>query len=156
MTKASALAFHEGLTAELRGKKHGFNAPEIKTTCVHPTWAATPMIAPHRENIDRSGMAVIEPQVVADAVVKQVMSGRGRQILLAPGIEPIATVRAWPSWISGGLGMIAGKVDFLDCMGSNSMGLLTLMLAQKCWTVDSASHSRRKSFGIHSETAAGH
>ena len=120
MTKASALAFHEGLTAELRNKKQGFNAPEVKTTCVHPTWAATPMIAPHRETIDRSGMAVIEPEVVADAVVKQVMSGRGRQILLAPGIEPIATVRAWPSWVSGGLAMIAGKMLW-------TKGLLTLM-----------------------------
>ncbi len=40
------------------------------------------------------------------------MSGRGRQILLAPGVEPLATVRAWPSWLSGGLGMIAGKTLF--------------------------------------------
>jgi len=112
MTKASALAFHEGLSAELRSKKHGFNAPEIKLTCVHPTWAATPMIAPHRSQIDRSGMAVIEPQVVADAVVNQVMSGRGRQILLAAGAEPLATVRSWPSWLSGGLGAIAGKMPF--------------------------------------------
>ncbi len=71
MTKASALAFHEGLAAELRNKKNGFNAPEVKLTIVHPTWAATPMIAPHRSTIDRSGMAVIEPQIVADAVVKQ-------------------------------------------------------------------------------------
>jgi len=118
MTKASALAFHEGLSAELRSKKHGFNAPEIKLTCVHPTWAATPMIAPHRSQIDRSGMAVIEPQVVADAVVKQVMSGRGRQIILASGAEPLATVRAWPSWVSGGLGAVAGKsfLLLLDCL----------------------------------------
>jgi short-subunit dehydrogenase len=109
MTKASALAFHEGLSAELRSKAHGFNAPEIKLTCVHPTWAATPMIAPHRGQIDRSGMAVIKPEVVADAVVKQVLSGRGRQIILAPGAEPLTTVRAWPSWLSVGLGSLAGK-----------------------------------------------
>lgn len=115
MTKASALAFHEGLAAELRNKKTGFNAPEVKLTIVHPTWAATPMIAPHRSTIDRSGMAVIEPQIVADAVVKQVMSGRGRQILLAPGVEPLATVRSWPSWLSGGLGMIAGETLFFTC-----------------------------------------
>jgi len=110
MTKASALAFHEGLNAELRSKAHGYNAPEVKLTCVHPTWAATAMIAPHRNQIDRSGMAVIDPQLVADAVVKQVLSGRGRQIILAPGAEPLATVRAWPSWLSVGLGTIAGKI----------------------------------------------
>lgn len=111
MTKASALAFHEGLSAELRSKNHGFNAPEVKMTCVHPTWASTAMIAPHRSQIDRSGMAILEPQTVADAVVKQVLSGRGRQIVLAPGVELISTVRAWPSWLSGGLGMIGGELD---------------------------------------------
>jgi NAD(P)-dependent dehydrogenase (short-subunit alcohol dehydrogenase family) len=46
MTKAAALAFHEGLSAELRGKK--MNAPEIKLTCVHPTWSSTDMIADAR------------------------------------------------------------------------------------------------------------
>lgn len=109
MTKASALAFHEGLAAELRNKKEGYGAPEVKLTCVHPTWSSTPMIAPHRSDIDRSGMAVIEPQVIADAVVKQVMSGRGRQLLIAGGWEPIATIRSWPSWLSGGIAAIAGK-----------------------------------------------
>jgi hypothetical protein len=135
MTKASALAFHEGLSAELRSKTHGFNAPEIKLTCVHPTWAATPMIAPHRSTIDRSGMAVIEPQVVADAVIKQVLSGRGRQILLAPGVELIATVRAWPSWISGGLGAVAGKTYF--AISEFWRGdLLILACVQRCWNVN--------------------
>lgn len=113
MTKASALAFHEGLSAELRSKNHGFNAPEVKMTCVHPTWASTAMIAPHRAQIDRSGMAVIEPQTVADAVIKQVLSGRGRQIVLALGVELVSTVRAWPSWLSGGLGMIGGELDVI-------------------------------------------
>lgn len=106
MTKASALAFHEGLAAELRSK--ALNAPEIKLTCVHPTWASTAMIAPHRSKIDGSGMAVIEPRVVADAVVKQVLSGRGRQLILAPGISAVATIRSWPSWLSGGLNALSG------------------------------------------------
>ena len=55
---------------------------------------------------------------MADAVVKQVMSGRGRQIILASGAEPLATVRAWPSWVSGGLGAVAGKsfLLLLDCL----------------------------------------
>ena len=137
MTKASALAFHEGLSAELRSKAHGFNAPEIKLTCVHPTWAATAMIAPHRKTIDSSGMAVIEPEVVANAVVKQVLSGRGRQIILAPGAEPIATVRAWPSWISGGLGAVAGKISFYFLLlAFGKAHLLTLMCVQSRLQVD--------------------
>jgi len=106
MTKASALAFHEGLSAELRSEK--INAPEIKLTCVHPTWSSTAMIAPHREKIDGAGMAVIEPYVVADAVVKQVLSGRGRQLILAPGVEFLATMRSWPSWFTRGLNAVTG------------------------------------------------
>jgi all-trans-retinol dehydrogenase (NAD+) len=126
MTKASALAFHEGLSAELRSKNHGFNAPEVKLTCVHPIWAATAMIAPHRSQIDRSGMTVLDPQVVADAVVKQVLSGRGRQIVLAPGVELIATIRAWPSWLSGGLGAIAGELFLIWFLMVCRIGVLTL------------------------------
>ena len=106
MTKASALAFHEGLSAELRSES--INAPEIKLTCVHPTWSSTAMIAPHRAKIDGSGMAVIEPYVVADAVVKQVLTGRGRQLILAPGVEFLSTMRSWPSWFVRGLNAISG------------------------------------------------
>jgi len=106
MSKASALAFHEGLAAELRSKT--LNAPEIKLTCVHPTWASTAMIAPHRSKIDGSGMAVIEPHVVSDAVVKQILSGRGRQLILAPGVGFLSTMRSWPSWFTGGLRAISG------------------------------------------------
>jgi short-subunit dehydrogenase len=106
MTKAAALAFHEGLSSELRGEK--LNAPEIKLTCVHPTWSSTAMIAPHRADIDASGMTVIEPYVVADAVVKQVLSGRGRQLILAPGVEFLSTMRSWPSWFVRALNGITG------------------------------------------------
>jgi all-trans-retinol dehydrogenase (NAD+) len=106
MTKASALAFHQGLAAELRSES--INAPEIKLTCVHPTWASTAMIAPHRAKIDGSGMVVIEPHVVADAVVKQIISGRGDQLILAAGFGFLSTLRAWPSWLSGGIAALTG------------------------------------------------
>jgi short-subunit dehydrogenase len=106
MTKVSALAFHEGLAAELRGKQ--LNAPEIKLTCVHPTFASTDMIADVRAQIEASGMAVIEPHVVADAVVKQVLSGRGNQLLLAPGIEFLNTMRSWPTWLTVAVNVLTG------------------------------------------------
>jgi len=106
MTKAAALAFHEGLSAELRGKK--MNAPEIKMTCVHPTWSSTDMIADARADIEATGMTVIEPSVVADAVVKQVLSGRGQQLILAPGTEFLNTMRSWPSWVVRALNFATG------------------------------------------------
>lgn len=105
MTKSAALAFHEGLAAELRNKKRGNFAPEIKLTCVHPTWAATPLIAPYRNELERSGQNIIEPQIVADAVVEQVLSGRGKQIILGGGLDWIAGARGWPHWLTGVIGM---------------------------------------------------
>lgn len=104
MTKSSALVFHEGLASELRSKKSG--APEIKLTCVHPTWAATPLIAPYRDQIKKTGQTIIDPQTVADAVVKQVMSGRGKQIILGGGLGWLAGARGWPHWVTGAIGMV--------------------------------------------------
>ncbi|KAF2716479.1 NAD(P)-binding protein [Polychaeton citri CBS 116435] len=106
MTKSALLAFHEGLAAELRSNERGFAAPEIKLTCVYPTWAMTPMAEPFRAQVQASGMAFIEPQSVANAVVNQVLSGRGRQIILGGGVGWIASIRAWPSWLSGGLALV--------------------------------------------------
>lgn len=105
MTKSAAQAFHEGLAAELRNHERGLGVPEIKLTCVHPTWAATPMTEAFRDKLP----ALLEPQTVADAVVKQVLSGRGKQIILGGGVGWIAGIRAWPSWLSGGLTILGGR-----------------------------------------------
>jgi hypothetical protein len=43
---------------------------------------------------------VINPQLVADAVVKQVLSGKGRQIILGAEIGWLAGIRGWPHWLS--------------------------------------------------------
>jgi NAD(P)-dependent dehydrogenase (short-subunit alcohol dehydrogenase family) len=40
-TKAGTMAFHEGLTQEL---KHRYKCPEIKTTIVYPNWTTTAMV----------------------------------------------------------------------------------------------------------------
>ena len=66
-TKAAALAFHDGLAAELRSVH---KCPEIRTTSVHPGWADTPLIAENVEKI-RKRAHVMPPQEVSDAVVKQ-------------------------------------------------------------------------------------
>jgi all-trans-retinol dehydrogenase (NAD+) len=109
MTKAATLAFHEGLSSELRTGRYGSSVPEIKLTCVHPAWAATPMTAPYSSALGRSGLGVIEPQAVADAVVNQILSGRGKQILLSGGLGWIVSIRAWPSWLSGLLGLVESE-----------------------------------------------
>jgi short-subunit dehydrogenase len=99
-TKVAALSFHEGLQNEARVLH---NAPEIKFTCVHPFFAATPMVTPHLAELKKAGAAVLEPSTVTDAVVKQIMSGRGRQIILAGNARPVVHFRSLPHWITQGI-----------------------------------------------------
>jgi len=102
-TKVAALSLHEGLATELRSKEM-HNAPEIKLTCVHPTFAATAMTREHAETIRGNGMELIDPRLVSDAVVRQILRGKGGQIILngkAPDF--ISSMRGWPHWLSGSL-----------------------------------------------------
>jgi hypothetical protein len=55
---------------------------------------------------------ILNPQVVADAVVAQVLSGKGRQIILAGDLGPVASIRGWPHWLSQTLiHLTDGKVE---------------------------------------------
>lgn len=99
-TKVAALSLHEGLSNELRSKKM-YNAPEVKTTVVHPTFAATAMTKEHAATITGSGMELIDPRDVSDAIVKQVLRCKGGQIILngrAPDF--VSGMRGWPHWLS--------------------------------------------------------
>jgi len=96
-TKVAALALHEGLRAELRSTH---KCPEIKTTVVHPIWADTPLIASGKAHLQKNNQIILNPQVVADAVVKQILNGRSGQIVLAPGIGAgVSSLRGFPMWI---------------------------------------------------------
>ncbi|KAK6201932.1 hypothetical protein LQW54_009246 [Pestalotiopsis sp. IQ-011] len=92
-SKAAALAFHEGLTQEL---KHRYNAPGIRTTVVHPSWTLTPMTEVVAKN---SGNKMLEPETVASAVVNQVASGRGGQLMLPWEISYLSGLRGFPIWL---------------------------------------------------------
>lgn len=108
-TKAGVLSLHEGLGTELR-TIHG--APEIKLTCVHPTFAATPMVGANADMLRKAGMRVLAPETVANAVVDQVFSGRARQIILNPPANWLSSIKGWPGWLSQGLLMLPErKVD---------------------------------------------
>ncbi|KAK4569435.1 hypothetical protein LTR86_003198 [Recurvomyces mirabilis] len=95
-TKAAVLALHEALMQETR-VLHG--APEIKFTIVHPTFADTPLYRQYQKKIDAGGTTVIRPEQVSDAVVGQILSGRGGQVVLAAGMEWISSIRGWPQWV---------------------------------------------------------
>lgn len=98
-TKASALAFHEGLHQELRAR---YNAPDVRTTVVNPTWIRTPLIrelTAHPKFKD----PVLEPEEVTTAIVEQVLSGRGGQLVLPARMSFLSGIRGWPLWMSDGL-----------------------------------------------------
>ncbi|TKA79467.1 hypothetical protein B0A55_04211 [Friedmanniomyces simplex] len=95
-TKAAVLALHEGLQQECRVVH---DAPEIKLTIVHPTFAATPLIKPFEAQLKRDGARILAPEVVSEAVVKQILSCTGKQIILAGRMGWLAGLRGFPQWV---------------------------------------------------------
>lgn len=97
-TKAAALAFHEGLTSEL---KIWYKVPGVKTTIVHPSWVRTPLI---EETIRKSGQdpkileSMLRPEEVADVVVRQIVSRRGAQLFIPSVAAPISWLKGFPNW----------------------------------------------------------
>ncbi|KAI8942916.1 hypothetical protein NX059_000955 [Plenodomus lindquistii] len=97
-TKAAALAFHEGLTSEL---KIWYKAPGVKTTIAHPSWVRTPLI---EEAILKSGQdpkildSMLMPQEVAEVIVRQIISRRGAQLFIPQYAAPISWLKGWPNW----------------------------------------------------------
>ncbi|PNS15039.1 hypothetical protein CAC42_2268 [Sphaceloma murrayae] len=97
VTKAGVMAFHEGLTSEIRGA-HG--CPEIKTTIVHPLWAATAMVAPHANQLKQGGQKIMDPQDVSNAVVDQIINRRSGKLVIGQGTNLIKRFRYYPDWIT--------------------------------------------------------
>jgi short-subunit dehydrogenase len=93
-SKAAALAFHEGLTAELLTS---YNAPKVRTVVVNQGYTKTPLFAGY-SNETQFLVPALEPETVAEAIVKQVLSGRSGQIMI-PGIGAmLALLRGFPHW----------------------------------------------------------
>ncbi|CCU81477.1 short chain dehydrogenase/reductase/methylenetetrahydrofolate reductase/MET12 [Blumeria hordei DH14] len=98
-SKASALSFHEGLSSELRNI---YNAPNVRTTVVNPSWIRTPLIE-RLINSKQWRTPVMEPEYVVNIIVDQVMAGKGGQIVLPPKLNYGTTIRGWPLWMQTGL-----------------------------------------------------
>jgi all-trans-retinol dehydrogenase (NAD+) len=94
---------YEGLREEL---KYRYDAPEVQTTTVHPTYVRTRLIGPYAASLEKSKALVIDPQTVANAVVKQILSGQGGQIILPSYLGLLTLARGLPSWFVGLIGAI--------------------------------------------------
>ncbi|KAG8674539.1 hypothetical protein FPOAC2_00566 [Fusarium poae] len=93
-SKAAALAFHEGLTAELATR---YNAPKVRTVIVHPGPTNTALFKGYYQNTDFL-MPPLAPETVADAVVKQVLTGRSGTVVIPGTGSILAALRMQPDW----------------------------------------------------------
>ncbi|KAJ0333835.1 hypothetical protein COL922a_010392 [Colletotrichum nupharicola] len=95
-SKAGALAFHEGLTCEI---KHIYRSPGVLTTVVHPMWVATDMTKDDKKAIERSGTnKMMKPEDVAKVVADQIFSRRGAQLIIPSRASWLSGFRGLPNW----------------------------------------------------------
>ncbi|KAL1960623.1 hypothetical protein VTO42DRAFT_7202 [Malbranchea cinnamomea] len=95
-SKAAALAFHEGLVQEL---KHRYNARRIRATSIHPFWARTNLTSALQKRKGFASTTTLNPEIIADAIVKQVLSGRSGQIVIPRYMTVARGLRGWPHWM---------------------------------------------------------
>ncbi len=94
-SKAAALSFHEGLTAELKTK---YNAPKVRTVVINQGYTKTPLFEGWTNN-SKFLLPSLEPETVAQVIVEKVLSGKSGQVIL-PGFGGLlAGMRAWPHWM---------------------------------------------------------
>ncbi|KAL2842018.1 hypothetical protein BJY01DRAFT_249254 [Aspergillus pseudoustus] len=99
-SKASALAFHEGLSQEI---SMWYNAPNVRTSIIHPSWVRTPMIKTLTSAGNRFRQPVLTPEVVAEAVIQQILTQKSGQVILPHYQLPMTFLRALPLWIQSGI-----------------------------------------------------
>ncbi|KAH6697376.1 estradiol 17-beta-dehydrogenase [Plectosphaerella plurivora] len=93
-SKAAAHAFHEGLTAELTTRYH---APRVRTILVNQGYTKTPLFTGYKQGAGFL-MPPLEPQTVADEVVRAVLRGKSGQVVI-PGIgSSLPWLRCFPHW----------------------------------------------------------
>ncbi|KAL7798535.1 hypothetical protein V8C37DRAFT_368195 [Trichoderma ceciliae] len=95
-SKAAVMSFHEGLSAELKTR---YNAPKVRTVVVHSGATKTPLFA----GFDQGSsflLPVQAPESIAEAVVKQILSGRSGQVIMPEAGGMFPAFRAYPDWHS--------------------------------------------------------
>ncbi|QIW98514.1 hypothetical protein AMS68_004032 [Peltaster fructicola] len=119
-SKAAALSFHEGLTAELVSV---YNAPRVRTAVVLQGYTKTALFQGF--GVKEGFVAPpLEVDTVAEGIVRQVLSGESGQVVL-PGVYKLMALhwRSMPNWMQHGarVGMNVMK----NWNGRQVEGLLT-------------------------------
>jgi all-trans-retinol dehydrogenase (NAD+) len=95
-SKAAAMAFHEGITAELTTR---YNAPKVRTVIVHPGHTRTALFQGYDQKTDFI-MPRLEPETIAEAIVRQVLSGTSGRVVVPLGGHILPALRLLPDWYS--------------------------------------------------------
>ncbi|CAG8980485.1 hypothetical protein HYALB_00013121 [Hymenoscyphus albidus] len=93
-SKAAAHSFHEGLAAELKTR---YNAPKVRTIIVNQGYTKTPLF----EGFSNDATFLnppLEPETVAEAIVKKVLSGSSGQVILPEIGSNLTLFRGMPHW----------------------------------------------------------
>ncbi|KAL8792398.1 MAG: hypothetical protein Q9195_005012 [Heterodermia aff. obscurata] len=98
-SKVAALAFHEGLTAELKTR---YNAPKVRTAVVILGHTRTSLFKGYA-NDSTFLVPTLEPETVAEAVVRQVLSGKSGQVVVPGFGNVMALLRGLPHWVQLGV-----------------------------------------------------
>lgn len=93
-SKAAAMAFHEGLSAELVTK---YNAPRVRTVLINQGYTKTPLFTGYEQGLQFL-IPALEPETVAEAIVKKVLEGTSGQVILPAVGSLLGSFRGMPHW----------------------------------------------------------
>lgn len=71
----------------------------MSSSIIHPFWVRTPMIDVILKAGKHWTKPVMGPEEVSSAVIKQLVSGNGGQVILPSSLGLASLVRGLPSWI---------------------------------------------------------
>jgi short-subunit dehydrogenase len=94
-SKASAMAFHEGLSAELAT---AYKAPAVRTVLVCQGYTRTALFEGFHPGDGFLNYA-LDPGTVAESIVNAVLKGQSDHIILPLGSSYLAGMRNWPGWM---------------------------------------------------------
>lgn len=93
-SKAAALAFHEGLAAELKTRH---KAPRVRTVVINQGYTKTPLFSGF-QNDNGFLSPSLEPETVAEAIAAQIFTGRSGQVIIPRFGAILAALKAMPHW----------------------------------------------------------
>ncbi|KAI1082793.1 dehydrogenase/reductase SDR family member 8 [Whalleya microplaca] len=95
-TKAAATSFHEGLAAELKTR---YSAPKVRTVLVNQGYTKTALFTGYHNGAPFLS-PTLEPESVAEAICKQIFTGKSGQVVTPAFGNVLQGLSCMPHWYS--------------------------------------------------------